>query len=445
MLTMIKIIAVRYGYWTLISATSLFLIGCRTAQQDRAKDQAQAAPGPAVEVVPPASAPAERVPDTVSAAAGARRVAVDARQTADKLTAIAQKRTETAMLTGDPGDKDSAAKAAADAGAAATMANFLEAEAQKKENLAAAEPTQKTETVQSSLNKVANSIMHTNHTYENSWVWFEAGALQVNPYSISSGTNGTLQLQKRSSSTDAYIDFHIMQRWVAAKSSLVEKTKHGETPDLFAPWWGGESIRKTGAGVTGVAFPFSSWPDVDLSLGYVFRNSSGPSNYTATTVVGGGDFHGQVTFGFPFIRHISHRQAQQLSIETQGAIVADKSFLLVHPEAFVGLGYQISFPGMGTDTNSTPRVGFATARVGAGWADSPVFEDGSTLTVATDRTLPKFAFRPSLAMGMSVYYPITSGIYISVFGNAYVRQKPTPWTVGAAITIPLDKLSGFGK
>ncbi|MGD0259319.1 MAG: hypothetical protein ABSD29_05770 [Verrucomicrobiota bacterium] len=192
--------------------------------------------------------------------------------------------------------------------------------------------------------------------------------------------------------------------------------------------------------------PWKHAPDIETRIGFTFANSTGPSNYTASTIVGSGDFYTDVRVGVPLFRRTTPNQRQQISLEGEGGFSTDTSFLEVHPTAFVGLGYQTSFrPVLGA--SSTNVCGFLSGRLGAGWIDVPSTTTsptpGVTGVTLDSGGLPVFHLDPSPCMSVLLVYPITGSLFLVLDANTYIRHAPADWTVSVGLSIPLGKVSSI--
>lgn len=268
-----------------------------------------------------------------------------------------------------------------------------------------------------------NYFQKTNSSYIPAFI--SAGAKFVSPYTIHvDGTNGTLE--KSGDSTSAFIEFTLLDRYVLRPDS--EEEVHGS-------FLGAKPIS-----------PFSHLPDVESHIGFSFANSSGPSTYTATTIAGGGDFYSDASLGLPFARWSNGAHRQQVTFELAGGVITEKSFMAVHPNAFAGLGYQAAFrPWYLPGTNHLSAL--LTGRVGVGWIDVPsdISKASTNITVAVSGGLPLFELKPYPTLGVSFLLPISDSIYLTVGGNAYMKDDPAPWNITVGATMPFDKLGSKFK
>src|ERR1051325_3398591 len=141
-----------------------------------------------------------------------------------------------------------------------------------------------------------------------SYVTLWTGAKLENPYSITvDPTNHTAKLQSADTKTDGYLELRLQYRFVdrvAADANdiliwrktdpqqgnkKVAETKARSYPSGFAWQWDG-------------TYPL---PDIDTSIGYVFRKSSSPTNFNSSTIVGGSDLYVNGSLGFPYWRYVN--------------------------------------------------------------------------------------------------------------------------------------------
>jgi hypothetical protein len=300
--------------------------------------------------------------------------------------------------------KDQAAHAdAANAPADSTKAA---AAAQADQDLAAA--NQKAATADAAPELKANGST-TNTTWS---VLMWTGAKMENPYSI---TNGVLK--PNNNSTVGFIELELIHRYVL---------------DLDAPdnsdnavLWGNPERQRYGS-VRNFDFfvPSQLIPDFDLRVGYVFTSSSSvPTNLTVATIAGGSDLSSDVSIGVPIWRWTQQGAwAQQATIELGGGFVTDKEFLAIHPNVFMGLGYQFH----NQDWTWQTRFGF-------GGADVPVMKSGSN--VATNSVgLPQFDLKLAPSWGTTLTYKLSSAFYLQMDANAYFDSRAT-WNLSAGVSI----------
>jgi hypothetical protein len=258
--------------------------------------------------------------------------------------------------------------------------------------------------------------------------FLSSGARFTGPYTIHV-TNSTSPgvLDNSGNNTVGFLEFDYINRYVFRPPRELERQQHG---DLF----GFEFVK-----------PWEHAPDIEARIGFNFANSTGTSNYTASTMVGSGDFYSDTRVGLPLFRHTTKAQRQQISLEGEGGMTTDKSFMAVHPSAFVGLGYQTSFrPHIGS--SSTNVCGFLSGRLGAGWIDVPSTTGsvpGGVGVKLDGNGLPVFHLDPSPCFGVLLVYPITESLFLELDSNTYIRHEPANWNVSVGFVIPLGKVASI--
>ena len=247
----------------------------------------------------------------------------------------------------------------------------------------------------------------------------------MNPYVINvSGGQGVLT--NAGNNTVGFVEFDYINRHVLRAD-------------------GRDSFTSTNWGAFGGKWlcPFRWPPDVQFALGFVFDNGTSTTNqsYTAQTLAGA-DFYSQMALGFPLWRiDIPNQQGHQVSLELSGGVVTQKGFEQVHPNAFVGLGYETSFnPTLGTTT--TNACGFFEAKAGLGWVDLPSMTGANNLVNLDGNGNPIFNLKSACEVEAYLAYPLTSKIYLTVDATDYIGNKPPQsWNIKVGASIPLDSIA----
>ncbi len=183
--------------------------------------------------------------------------------------------------------------------------------------------------------------------------------------------------------------------------------------------------------------PWKKVPDISGDFGYVFGSSTG-TNVSASTVVGSSDIYGDASLGFPIIRYASqdYLWKQQATIEVSGGFATDRQFDDVHPNVFVGGGYEGKFPNF---TGSTNLPVFWFGRVGLARIDRPTLS-GTNVVFSNAGGLSAPVFHGSWvpAIGTSIIVPITKTLSIEAGGDAYFSSTPANWNITLGVTLDLD-------
>lgn len=249
------------------------------------------------------------------------------------------------------------------------------------------------------------------------WIW--SGAKLQNPYSI---TNGVIK--PNNTRTDGFVDLELVHRYVLSSDSY-------GNDNLFYKWFNVE--RKFGDGTWDFFAPGQVFPDLDFRVGYVFAGSSTPTNLTVSTIAGGSDFYSDNSMGMPFWRW-SHPGSwdQQATIELGGGFVTDKNFLDIHPNYFVGLGYQFH-----------NKDWFWQNRFGLGAADVPRLRGGANLVSTNTLGLALFDLKQAPSWGTQITYSLSAAIKVQVGANAYF-DKRAAWNLSAGLSVePVSLFSSF--
>lgn len=135
-------------------------------------------------------------------------------------------------------------------------------------------------------------------------VFFSVGAKFQNPYALHVDPSSAFAtLTNSGNSTVPFLEFTYLNRFVLRDPS-----------DESDPRWDG--VRQIVARDKIEAFwPFLHFPDIEIHLGFTFANSLASSNYSASTIAGGGEFYNDGSVGLPFMRYTSASQSHQLTLE----------------------------------------------------------------------------------------------------------------------------------
>ncbi len=248
-----------------------------------------------------------------------------------------------------------------------------------------------------------------------------SGAKLQNPYSI---TNGAIK--PNNTKTDGFLDLELIHRYVLSGDTSGED-------NLFFSFSGIHS-RSHGGGEWDWFFPGQLFPDLEFRVGYVFGGPSTPTNLTVSTITGGSDFYSDNSIGLPFWRWSKEGSwNQQATIELGGGFVTDKQFLAIHPNYFLGLGYQFSNKDWMWQT-----------RFGLGAADVPHLTTGSTVST-NSIGLPLFDLKQAPSWGTVITYKLSPSVNLQLGANAYFDTRST-WNLSAGVSIdPAVALKGLSK
>ena len=271
-------------------------------------------------------------------------------------------------------------------------------------------------------------------TSSNSWgqVSLWTGAKLGNPYTINTSTK---TLESANSSSDPYIEISFNERYVM---------RSGKYDDIT--FGNSEEHRTLADGRIHGVNPFFHLPDVDGSFGYIFTSGNDSTNFTVSTIVGSSDVYGNSSVGFPVLRYCSEDFSwkQQVTLEVDGGFATDKNFISVHPNIFLGAGYQGKFPNVVGSTNGLPVYWFG--RVGMAMIDQPQFS-GSNIVFNTTGGLaePVFENKWDPTLGTSIIVPVTPALSLQAGANVYFSNPPASWNITLGVTMDLSKFSrGLG-
>ncbi|MCI0536510.1 MAG: hypothetical protein L0Z50_14915 [Verrucomicrobiales bacterium] len=258
--------------------------------------------------------------------------------------------------------------------------------------------------------------------------FFSSGAKFLSPYTVNVISNSIGALDKSGSSTVPFLEFTYLNRYVLRSSG------EGDDELKKGAWLGAYPVN-----------PFTHLPDITSHIGFTFGNGTGPTNYSASTIAGAGDFYSDASVGLPFLRRATPSQRQQVSLELAGGVITEKDFVAVHPNVFVGLEYQTSFRPR-ILSSSTNLSGFLSGRAGVGWIDIPRMTSTTTnIAVDVSGGLPVFDLKPHPCIGVLFAYPLTDALFLNVSGNAYIREDPADWNISVGVSIPFDKVASMIK
>jgi hypothetical protein len=264
--------------------------------------------------------------------------------------------------------------------------------------------------------------------YFNVWT----GAKIENPYTISvDPVAKTATLQPSKTTTDGFIEFNFNYRYVLRHGTVQEQ-------DPFI-WDAGDSHRITNSpGAGQFIAPWIHFPDLDTSVGYVFRGSSASTNFSASTIAGGSDLYVEGALGFPWWRYVDDNgpiRKMQATFEVAGGVVTDKNNLLLHPNIFLGGGFQGAYVRNGS---GGPLLGLWSGRIGMAQVDQPRILSGSSVAL-NGLNEPVFDATWVPSLGFDITVPVTTVISGVFGGNVYFTDNPASWNMSVGISLDIDK------
>jgi hypothetical protein len=283
--------------------------------------------------------------------------------------------------------------------------------------------------------KINKALPETKANFSNIQGYFHAGVTLLNPYKITAADPKAVPPTKMSvspaSSTDtnAFLEFVYSNRWAWNAQRVVNEFPNPPTIDDLE-WHN-----------------LTQW-DVQARLGYTFASGS---SATANTLVGSGNFNGEVAVAKPFVifRSIDGTRFSVGPEFVYGA-VTDRSALKAHPRKFYGLAYTTSFkdPFLTTDVANHPRQVLLHFRAGRAQIDAVSYVDPtvSKEIFTTNGDLPRFARMTAGAFETELLYPIKTSTFVTFGSRVYTGVSPNPWSVQIGVTTSFgDLIDGFFK
>ena len=280
--------------------------------------------------------------------------------------------------------------------------------------------------------------------FTNAWMdlSFWSGARFSSPYTIDGKTK---TLSPTGNSSDAYLEINLISSYVFRhgpladqdenKADLLHKPIFPWVADGLFPW---QHRSDTNADHS-VRIPF---PDLNISMGYLFRNSSGPSNYNASTIVGSSDFYLNTMIGEPLARWCSDTNGTtkfQLSALVSDGFTTDKQFIELHNTFFCGLGLEIGdlFKGPSGDE----KQAYFFLQGGIACIDKPRLVNGTTTVEFNGLNQPEFTQDWVPTVGATFVFPLKDWVNVNAGVNAYFSHEPANWNANIGMTFDLQKIA----
>jgi hypothetical protein len=115
--------------------------------------------------------------------------------------------------------------------------------------------------------------------------------------------------------------------------------------------------------------------------------------------------------------------------EIGGGMTTDKSFLVAHPNLFLGAGFQLAAPTQGF---------YWMGRFGYAMVDEPRLTSGSTVAV-DGLGNPEFEWKGALTVGTTFIYKVNDSMSVKLGGEVYSTRIGT-WSVTAALSVDPQKV-----
>lgn len=265
-----------------------------------------------------------------------------------------------------------------------------------------------------------------------------AGAFLLNPYRVENITNGVGTLSQNDA--EAAWFFELAVNWVSAwepgrRERLYLDTKRinpnnvGNGRVIFKP--GKLSYRN---------------PDVQARFAAFLHNND--DDKTASTIVGSGEFSGEVTLGLPlfgamFLEGEDIDSGETFYNQTTSAhfvdliysygATTDRGNFDVHHRNLAGLAYRAAYK---VPTNKKIRRELLMdVRAGAAWIESTPFEDERNRLVKVD-----YETELGWALETELYYPLGDTANIVMGSRIYGGHDPNPWNAYIALSLSVEEL-----
>ena len=267
------------------------------------------------------------------------------------------------------------------------------------------------------------------NSYFNLWT----GAKLENPYTIAVDTTAkTATLQSAKTTTDGFIELNLNYSF-----AIRQGTDQQQDPFL----WGADRAKHgtvSNSGFGQFVAPWIHFPDFNTSVGYVFRGSTASTNFSASTIVGGSDLYTAGSLGFPWWRYVDNAgtiRKMQSTLDIAGGVVTDKNNLLLHPNIFVGGGFQGAYSRGGTNSS---LIGLWAGRIGMARVDHPRLISGSSV-VLNSLNEPEFDATWAPSLGFDITFPVTTALSVQFGGNVYFTASPSAWNLTVGARVDIDK------
>jgi len=257
---------------------------------------------------------------------------------------------------------------------------------------------------------------------------FWTGSKFLSPYSINPST---MALQSSGNSSAAFIEIAFDQSYIFRSGIYRDLNLFGQNhrTNSFQVFW-----------------PAEKMPDFSGKFGYVFNNNSS-TNISASTIAGNSDIYSEASFGLPLLRYDDDGTTRfQVDLpQLSGGYSTDKQFDHVHPDFFVGAGFQAKFPNILSQTNYPI---YWLAQVGMGMIDVPkITAGGVAFQQNGGLSEPMFQTAWEPAIGTSLIIPVpATALSLEVGGDAYFSSGPGNWDITLGVSLDLSKFAkGLGS
>jgi hypothetical protein len=248
--------------------------------------------------------------------------------------------------------------------------------------------------------------------------FFHIGLTAISPYKV--GDNNVLA--RNGNDTRGFVEYVFGDYWAFTASDAVAE----RDPQV---------IRLYGA-PNPPAAPDGNWPkvrgaflnrfDSEFRAGFTL---GGNSEKSASTITGSGDFNLGAAFGYQLFKMWSPDWRMSVGPVVAGGLTTDLSNLEVHPNALVGVGWNVGLKPFLPEV-ANRRIGL-TFRAGYAWTDVPrlgLNESGQTVVLRTGDRVDFDSMRGGFGVGAHVFYPVTRSSFLTFGGRIQTTSEADQWT-----------------
>ena len=265
------------------------------------------------------------------------------------------------------------------------------------------------------------SAAATKTTAEPPLAFFETGVSLLNPYHIS--TTAPVSISPATSTdANALLEFTYTDRIAWSQSRLTKFL--GDNPQITEkPVW------------------LKVW-DVQATVAYTFTNGQAA---TANTIVGSGNFNGEISVGIPFRLYRAPDDSTDwtLSPVFGYSAVTDRNALSSHQSISTGIAYDTALqdPLGSKDANNNIRRILLDFRLLGAAVDSIRYVSPSSTAIETIHgTLPDYHWKPTEAFETELMYPVNQATWVTFEGRIYPSLTPGLWSIQLGLSMSLSDL-----
>lgn len=320
----------------------------------------------------------------------------------------------------------------------------------------AASSTDSADPTLSGPSEASGSPASTNANFRNIQAYFHTGATLLDPYHVNIPTSSSTPMTiapATSTDANAFLEYVYTNRWAwnAQRSADTPWQDGQQWPDGHKKEGPCSAMSQPGSSLC-TRFPGHGLHlqiDVEARLGYTFASGSTP---TANTLVGSGNFNGEISVGSPLFQARSANDKNynfSIGPAVGYGVVTEKGALASHPEFFAGVAYDTSF---GDPVGTTDDAGnlrdvllhFAFYRAAV---DSVRYASNDTVDiVSTNGNLPRYFKNWTYELQTELLYPVNKDTLITFNAAVYPQLHPGLWNIRIGVTTAFSTLfSSFFK